>query len=166
MKKTIREQLDTAAKKYAKQEAAGSRQVEEAYIDGAKWWNSNSQKPLKQYVKDIEKAIIDREGIVKPFLNLQVQKTARLWQMRDRLAAELDFEDSFMMIGQGSMTQLTKTIDPRLTSLEKLERTLTSDLAALGLNYNATPSKIKENTKQGGEKQDRLQSTLDKLSGK
>ena len=44
---------------------------------------------------------------------------------------------------------MTETINPRLTSLEKLERTLTADLTALGLNYNSTVSKMKEDAASG-----------------
>ena len=38
MKKTIREQLEVAAKKYAKQGAAADEAVRDAVIYGAKWW--------------------------------------------------------------------------------------------------------------------------------
>ena len=54
-----------------------------------------------------------------------------------------------MRFGTGSTKQMTETIDPRLTSLEKLERTLTADLTALGLNYNSTVSKMKEDAASG-----------------
>jgi hypothetical protein len=54
-----------------------------------------------------------------------------------------------MRFGQGSTKQMTETIDPRLTSLEKLERTLTADLTVLGLNYNSTVSKMKEDAASG-----------------
>jgi hypothetical protein len=44
--------------------------------------------------------------------------------------------------------------------LEKFDRTLTADLTAIGLNYNATPSKIKEDTKRGVSENDTLTNTL------
>jgi hypothetical protein len=106
-------------------------------------------KPVKDYEKRIRKAIYERRKTVDSWLDLQIEKTARLWQMRDRLAAELDEERSFMRFGTGSTKQMTETIDPRLTSLEKLERTLTADLTALGLNYNSTVSKMKEDAASG-----------------
>jgi len=149
MKKTLRDQLDTAAKKYAKKEAAGDERVAEAYVYGAKWWNRNARKPVEEYEKDMTAALLDRNGEVSPWEKLQIKKTARLWYNRDRLADELDMEDSFMRFGQGSTKQMTETVDPRLTLLEKFDRTLTADLTAIGLNYNSTPSKIKENTKKG-----------------
>jgi hypothetical protein len=148
MKKAIREQLDIDARKYVRQEN-GDERMTEAILWGAAWWNRHMLKPVKDYEKRIRKAIYERRKTVDSWLDLQIEKTARLWQMRDRLAAELDEERSFMRFGTGSTKQMTETIDPRLTSLEKLERTLTADLTALGLNYNSTVSKMKEDAASG-----------------
>ena len=148
MKKAIREQLDIDARKYVRQEN-GDQRIFDAILWGAQWWNRHMLKPVKDYEKRIRKAIYERRKTVDSWLDLQIEKTARLWQMRDRLAAELDEERSFMRFGQGSTKQMTETIDPRLTSLEKLERTLTADLTALGLNYNSTVSKMKEDAASG-----------------
>ena len=148
MKKAIREQLDIDARKYVRQEN-GDERMTEAILWGATWWNRHMLKSVKDYEKCIRKAIYERRKTVDSWLDLQIEKTARLWQMRDRLAAELDEERSFMRFGTGSTKQMTETIDPRLTSLEKLERTLTADLTALGLNYNSTVSKMKEDAASG-----------------
>jgi hypothetical protein len=148
MKKAIREQLDIDARKYVRQEN-GDERMTDAILWGAQWWNRHMLKSVKDYEKRIRKAIYERRKTVDSWLDLQIEKTARLWQMRDRLAAELDEERSFMRFGTGSTKQMTETIDPRLTSLEKLERTLTADLTALGLNYNSTVSKMKEDAASG-----------------
>ena len=148
MKKAIREQLDIDARKYVRQEN-GDERMTDAILWGATWWNRHMLKPVKDYEKRIRKAIYERRKTVDSWLDLQIEKTARLWQMRDRLAAELDEERSFMRFGTGSTKQMTETIDPRLTSLEKLERTLTADFTALGLNYNSTVSKMKEDAASG-----------------
>ena len=148
MKKAIREQLDIDARKYVRQEN-GDERMTDAILWGATWWNRHMLKSVKDYEKRIRKAIYERRKTVDSWLDLQIEKTARLWQMRDRLAAELDEERSFMRFGTGSTKQMTETIDPRLTSLEKLERTLTADLTALGLNYNSTVSKMKEDAASG-----------------
>ena len=148
MKKAIREQLDIDARKYVRQEN-GDERMTDAILWGAAWWNRHMLKPVKDYEKRIRKAVYERRKTVDSWLDLQIEKTARLWQMRDRLAAELDEERSFMRFGTGSTMQMTETIDPRLTSLEKLERTLTADLTALGLNYNSTVSKMKEDAASG-----------------
>jgi hypothetical protein len=150
MKKAIREQLDIDARKYVRQEN-GDERMTDAILWGATWWNRHMLKSVKDYEKRIRKAIYERRKTVDSWLDLQIEKTARLWQMRDRLAAELDEERTFMRYGTGSTKQMTETIDPRLTSLEKLERTLTADLTALGLNYNSTVSKMKEDAASGND---------------
>ena len=148
MKKAIREQLDIDARKYVRQEN-GDERMTDAILWGATWWNRHMLKPVKDYEKRIRKAIYERRKTVDSWLDLQIEKTARLWQMRDRLAAELDEQRDFMRVGTGSTRQVTENIDPRLTSFEKLERTLTADLTALGLNYNSTVSKMKEDAASG-----------------
>ena len=60
--------------------------------------------------------------------------------MRDRLAAELDMEASFMRMNQGSMKQMKFEVDQRLVLLEKFDRTLTADLTAIGLNFTSGTS--------------------------
>jgi hypothetical protein len=165
MKKAIREQLDIDARKYVRQEN-GDERMTDAILWGAAWWNRHMLKPVKDYEKRIRKAIYERRKTVDSWLDLQIEKTARLWQMRDRLAAELDEERSFMRFGTGSTKQMTETIDPRLTSLEKLERTLTADLTALGLNYNSTVSKMKEDAASGVDaEKDGLMSRISEVQG-
>jgi len=149
MKKTIREQLDTAARKYAKQEAAGDEQVEDAYIDGAKWWQRNAAKQLKEYERDLTKAHEEIIGPVTFAIKIQIRKVARLWEKVDRLHDELDMETDFIRPGMGSTKQYTENLDPRLSILEKYERTLDACLTSIGLTYNATPSKIKDDKKKG-----------------
>lgn len=165
MKKAIREQLDIDARKYVRQEN-GDERMTDAILWGATWWNRHMLKPIKDYEKRIRKAIYERRKTVDSWLDLQIEKTARLWQMRDRLAAELDEERSFMRFGQGSTMQITENIDPRLTSFEKLERTLTADLTALGLNYNSTVSKMKEDAASGVDaEKDGLMSRISEVQG-
>lgn len=154
MNKSQKQQIEDFAKKYAKTKAPGVAGIEDAIVEGAKEWAKISQKSIKDYAKKITKAVEQRRKKVEPWLELQINKTARLWMMRDRLAAELDMEKSLLILSQGSTKQLMKNIDPRLTSLEKLERTLTSDLTALGLNYNSTVSKMKEDAGDGVDEND------------
>jgi phosphoglycerate-specific signal transduction histidine kinase len=149
MKKTLREQLDTAEKKYAKQEAAGDEQVEDAFFYGAKWWQRNAAKSLKEYEHDLTKAHEEVIGNVTYAIKIQIRRVARIWEKVDRLHDELDMEDSFMRWGQGSMKQNTENPDQRLSILEKWERTLESALTSIGLTYNTTPSKVKDDKKKG-----------------
>lgn len=138
MKKSLIEQLETAARKWAKDEVAGDERFMEAVKFGAKWWQTNSRKSLDEYEADLIEAIKEKnpDGKVKLSEKLQARKTARLWLYCDRLADELDMEERFMRWGQGSMKQTTESVDPRLALLVKYEAALTSDLAAMGLTAN------------------------------
>jgi len=149
MKKTIREQLEVAAKKYAKQEAAADETVRGAVIYGAKWWQRNGAKNLKEYEHDLTKAHEEVIGPVTFAIKIQIRKVARLWEKVDRLHDELDMEDRFMRFGMGSMKQNTENIDPRLSVLEKYERTLDAVLTSIGLTYNTSPQKVREDKKKG-----------------
>lgn len=135
--KSLRKQLEAEAKKYAKKVAASDKRVAEAVVYGAEWWNTQSLAPLAAYEKDLTDAYVAKYGSDDPGIRLQIKKTARLWQMRDRLAAELDMEGSFMRLAQGSMKQMKYEVDQRLLLLERFDRSLTTDLTAIGLNFNA-----------------------------
>lgn len=164
MKKTIREQLDTAARKYARDNAAGSETVEEAYIYGAKWWQRNAAKTLKDYERDLTKAHEEVIGPVTFAIKIMIRRVARLWEKVDRLHDELDMLDSFMGWAEGSMRQMKQEIDPRLASLEKYERTLEAAFTSIGLTYNATPSKIREDKRRGADSEkDGLMSRIDEV---
>lgn len=142
--KSLRKKLDAEAKKYAKRVAAGDKKIAEAVIYGAEWWNTASLAPIDAYEKELTEAYLAKYGQQDPGIRLQIKKTARLWQMRDRLAAELDMENSFMRMAQGSMKQMKFEIDQRLLLLEKFDRSLTTDLTAIGLNFNASSQAPKQ----------------------
>lgn len=63
----------------------------------------------------------------------------------------------------GSMSQLKNEVNPLLPIFDKLQRTLIAQYEALGLNYNTTPSKVTENTKQGGSGSDKLANIFGEL---
>ena len=156
MKKTIREQLDVAARKYARQEAAGDERVEEAVVFGAKWWQRNGARNLREYEKELTQAHEEVIGPVTYAIKIQIRRVARIWEKVDRLHDELDMTDSFIRMGMGSMKQNTENVDGRLTSLEKWERTLEAALTSIGLTYNTTPSKVKEEKRKGMDERDPL----------
>lgn len=163
--KTLKQQLVAAARKWSESDACGDDRAFDAFVNGAKWWQTNSRKAVRVYEKEMTDALEDRNGKVSPWEKLQIRKTARLWYNRDRLADELDMEDSFMRTSIGSMKQLTETVDQRLTLLEKFDRTLTADLSAIGLNYNANPKRIVEPTRVDETEQGRLSKKLSELMG-
>lgn len=126
------------------------------------------QRTAHAYELELRKMVESRTGAkMEMWLMPQVRATAMNEVMLDQIQEELtngtrklaDWND-------GSTGQMKFEEHPLLKTYDKLQRTLLMQFEALGLNYKTTPSKVKENTKQGGEKQDRLQSTLDKLSGK
>ena len=126
------------------------------------------QRTAHAYELELRKMVESRTGVkMEMWLMPQVRATAMNEVMLDQIQEELtngtrklaDWND-------GSTGQMKFEEHPLLKTYDKLQRTLLMQFEALGLNYKTTPSKVKENTKQGGEKQDRLQSTLDKLSGK
>lgn len=135
MKESLKKQLDAEAKRYAKKNAASDERVIEAFVDGAKWWNDAAADSIEEYEKNLTEAYVAKHGSEDPGIRLYIKKIARLWQMRDRLAAELDMEASFMRMNQGSMKQMKYEVDQRLVLLEKFDRTLTADLTAIGLNF-------------------------------
>ena len=137
MKESLKKQLDAEAKRYAKKNAASDERVIEAFTDGAKWWNDAAADSIEEYEKNLTEAYVAKHGTEDPGIRLYIKKTARLWQMRDRLAAELDMEASFMRMNQGSMKQMKFEVDQRLVLLEKFDRTLTADLTAIGLNFTS-----------------------------
>jgi hypothetical protein len=125
------------------------------------------KKTAHAYELELRKMIKHRTGVdMEPWLLPQVRATAGNMVMLDKVQAELEAENDLVLPVSGSMGQAKNEVNPLLPYYDKLQRTLLMQFEALGLNYKTTPSKVKENTKQGGEKQDRLQSTLDKLSGK
>lgn len=152
--RTLKEQLNTAAKKYSKQEAAGSQLVEDAFVFGAKWWQRNAAKSLKEYERELTQAHEEVIGTVTMAVKIQIHDLARLSSVIDRLYDELDMADSFMRFGQGSMKQNTESIDPRLATLAKLVAQRDAAMTSLGLTYNTTPSKVKEGKRKGMDEHD------------
>lgn len=162
MKKTLREGLEAAARKWAQQEAAGSETAQEAVVFGAEWWQRASRKALGQYERELTKAHEEVIGPVTLAIKIQIRKVARLWEKVDRLHDELDMESQFIRYGQGSTKQMTENIDPRLSILEKYERTLDAVLTSIGLTYNSTPSKITDDKRRGVDtKKDALNKNLE-----
>lgn len=85
----------------------------------------------------------------------QVRATAMNMVMLDKVQETLIDEDTDLMItASGSMGQMKQDAHPLLTHYDKLQRTLIQQFQALSLNYNATPSKVKEDTKKGVDEED------------
>ena len=114
----------------------------------------------KQYEAELKKLIKERTGRdYDIWLLPQIRSTAKNEYMLDKVTEELDSTD-LTTIGIGSTGQQKTEVNPLLPYFDKLNRTLIAQFEALGLNYNTTPKKVTENTKQGGTDTDLLSEAL------
>jgi hypothetical protein len=121
-------------------------------------------KSAHSYELEIKSMIVKRLGVFETWLMPQVRATAMNMVMLDKLQDTLsDAKTDLMIITPGSQGQLKKDAHPLLAHYDKLQRTLIQQFQALSLNYNATPSKIKETVKAGGEEHDKLKNLLDDI---
>ena len=104
---------------------------------------------LRKMIKERTKK--DMEAWLKP----QVRATAANMVMLDKIQAELEGETSLVDSSKpGSMGQPKSVVNPLVPYYDKMQRTLLLQFEALGLNYKATPSKIKEDTSRGVDEED------------
>ena len=113
------------------------------------------KKSTHAYELEIKKMIIERLGKFDIWLLPQVRATAMNMVMLDKVQETLSDDDTDLMItASGSMGQMKQDAHPLLAHYDKLQRTLIQQFQALSLNYNATPSKVKESMKQGVDEED------------
>ena len=120
-------------------------------------------KTAHAYELEIKKMITERNGEFDIWLQPQLRATAMNCVMLDKIHSELCSERSLILTSAGSMDQTKYDAHPLLAHYDKLQRTLLQQYEALGINYRATPSKIKENTKKGGEEHDKLSNLLNDI---
>ena len=119
------------------------------------------EKTARDYERELKKMIKGRTGKeCEAWLLPQITLTASNMVMIKRIETAIS-EADLTTIVSGSMGQAKTEINPLIPYYDKLQRTLLAQLEALGLNYNVTPKKVTENTKQGGKEQDVLKQTLD-----
>ena len=83
------------------------------------------------------------------FLIPQVSACAQTWMMMNRVYRDLMKEKKLISTVLGSQMQQKEDVNPLLPYYLKLQAELRLQFQALGLNWNSTPSKIKEDTKKG-----------------
>ena len=83
------------------------------------------------------------------FLLPQVSACAQTWMMMNRVYRDLMKAKTLVDTVWGSQNQQKDEVNPLLPYYLKLQAELRLQFQALGLNWNATPSKIKEDTKKG-----------------
>ena len=114
-------------------------------------------KSQKTYENELRKMVEDRTAAtIDAFLLAQIRITAQAWRTYDRLCNEIASADSLTIEENGSQGQRKTIVNPLLPQQEKSFRSLMLGLDRLGLNFNATPSKMTESTKKGGETQSPL----------
>lgn len=97
------------------------------------------------------------------FLTPQVVTCAQTWVMMNRVHKDLMKQKNLTDMVIGSQMQQKEEVNPLLPYYLKLQAELRLQFEALGLNYRAAPKKITENTKRGGEEQNKLVNILTDL---
>lgn len=121
---------------------------------------------IHSYELQLRRMIKDRTGKqCEQWLLPQIHSAAMNMKMLEKVQDELTDAGTLTSIATGSQGQQKTEVNPLLPFYDKLNRTLLLQLEALGLNYNTTPKKVTENTKEGGKEQDRLTALLGDISG-
>ena len=122
-------------------------------------------KNVQAYEKEIIKMIEARNGEYNSWLNPQVEGAAMNRAILAQIHTELTGEKSLTISVSGSMGQEKREPHPLLAVYDKMQRTLLQQYAALGLNYNSTPSKINEPTGKAAKEDDPLVRFYEAMKG-
>ena len=113
-------------------------------------------KSADAYEKEIVKMIEARNGSFDNWLTPQVESAAMNRVILAQIHGEIASAKNLTITVSGSMGQEKREPHPLLAVYDKMQRTLLQQYAALGLNYNATPSKINEPTGKAAKENDPL----------
>ena len=109
----------------------------------------SKRKTAHAYELELRKMIKSRTGAkMEEWLLPQVRVTAMNEVMLDKVQDELEVKESLVELVSGSMAQMKNEVSPLLPYYDKMQRTLLMQFQALGLNYNTTPSKVKEDARK------------------
>lgn len=109
-----------------------------------------AKKTVHAYELELRRMIKSRTGVdAEPWLNPQIEATAMNRAMIAKVHEELAKKDSLVVMQTGSKGQMKNDAHPLLAHYDKMQRTLTQQLEALGLNYRTTPSKVTELAHKG-----------------
>ena len=109
----------------------------------------SKRKTAHAYELELRKMIKSRTGAkMEEWLLPQVRVTAMNEVMLDKVQDELEGKESLVELVSGSMAQMKNEVSPLLPYYDKMQRTLLMQFQALGLNYNTTPSKVKEDARK------------------
>jgi hypothetical protein len=111
-------------------------------------------KNIKYYERILKKKVELRTGSAfDEWLEPQLHAAALCWQMLEKVHDEL-MDDKLVQPRQGSKDQWYYEVNPLMPTYKELQRTIILHYEALGLNFRATPSKIKEDTRKGMDNND------------
>ena len=109
----------------------------------------SKRKTSHAYELELRTMIKSRTGTkMEEWLLPQVRVTAMNEVMLDKVQGELEEKESLVTLVPGSMAQMKSEVSPLLPYYDKMQRTLTLQFEALGLNYKTTPSKVKEDARK------------------
>ena len=112
-------------------------------------------KSAKSYENELKRMIRERtKAECESWLMPQIRATAMNMVMLDKVQTELMKSDSLTSMAVGSMGQMKSEANPLMPHYKELQRTLTLQFEALGLNYKSNPSRIKEDAQKGVDERD------------
>lgn len=104
-------------------------------------------KSTAGYIRELKEMIKKRTGKeCEAWLLPQIRITAMNEVILDRLQEQLEASAMTKTVA-GSMGQEKTIVEPLLPQYRDMQRTLTLQFTALGLNYNITPNKVKEDAR-------------------
>lgn len=107
------------------------------------------QKTMNSYVIELKKLIKARTGAeCEPWLLPQIRATASNMLIADKMHGEIMNTKYLVSFAEGSAGQQKNELNPLLSTFDKMQRTLLLQFEALGLNFNTTPSKVREDAKK------------------
>lgn len=114
-------------------------------------------KNIDTIIDELKAMVEERTGQPFPqFLMPAVRLTANNIMVIGHVQEEL-MQSALVSIENGCMGQQKVTVSPLLPYYDKLMRTATLQLEKIGLTYSATPSKITQSTKKGGDGTDPME---------
>lgn len=112
-------------------------------------------KTAHAYELELRKMVKARTGMdCEVWLYPLIQTTAFNMVVRDKIQTEILDLNNFVSLVTGSTGQQKTEVSPLLPHYDKIQRTITQQLTALGLTFDTTPSKVKEDTKKGVDEKD------------
>lgn len=116
-------------------------------------------KTLTEYIAEIKDMITERKGEYDKYMELQVVNTAHAMWMRDKIVEELNGE-SLISFEIGSSGQQKIVENPLNQRFQKQVELVNNSLKACGLNYDATPSKMRNSEITNSDGLDELKSLM------